>query len=629
MSCDNKLNVRYVADVPFLRYIVPFSYGHNGMKYEEAVEKMLVSGQWRVAKRSDLVPSHEEDLYDHIYCGFVDSNLDPEGGGNPENNIGAGFLAVNFKRRGMYYHYHEKEGVADPKSDDPTRRILNFTIEDEGIFLFRTGIGFYWYDVKLPTMDVDHLVLFQNRFKELNVIRLTRADSDKFWFCNKKNPGEEKFTMGTYISMKLYDIFGDVYYYPPRINQVVKNKKIEENRKQWKAYAEAAEAQRKKDEEARAAQDLPKEKYQYSSEYKEKLEAFHKERDLWENMCISQGKIMGFVDGIPMIVPDRAILFSYVVFNADKDVESEGEKQQLISEMCKYAYFLSRGYKESYKVTKDAEAERKNMFFRHENDIWDASLEGVGCFVSIYNNLYNKDGSLKSNTFYDKNRVKEMKGDYFILYMLLLYQHYTLIYFFQTMSNKFSFKFDHYLKYNEALYNEIYSFKVGLDIFLSGSVYEAVSHTTDICNLYSYIEDKMMIQGDYENLKRSVGNLENLQSCLLQKKKEADEEAAGAQKDDFDKTLGIVGGVIGGLAVISSVKDVVGLVDLIKERIGLGDIGYIICLATLLGLVALVACIAVGVIIKYFSNKRKRKGKKRQKKQERFEAGDAPNPEAP
>lgn len=623
MNIDNKLNVRYMADVPFLRYIVPFSYGHNHMNYEEAVNKIMSTGEWKAAKRSDLVPSHEEDLYDHIYSGFVDSKLDPDGGGTLGNNIGAGFVSVNFKRKGMYYHYHEKANdelndsnrtkqnneslEINGKKYDPTRRILNFTIEDEGIFIFRTGIGFYWYEIKLPEMDADHLVLFQNRFKELNVIRLTRANSDKFWFCNKKEPGEEKFTMGTYISLKLHAIFGDVYYYPPRVNEIVRNKKIEQNRKQWKEYAKSVEEERKLNEDRQQAEGKAREKYQYSEEFDLKLKAFHAEKHKWENLCVSQAKDMGFIDGYPMLVPDRALLFCYVAFNAEKDVETEEEKQKLIGDMCKYAYFISRGYKESYKVTKNAELEKKHMFLRHENDIWDASLEGVGCFVSIYNNVYNKDGSIKSNTFYDKNRVKEMKGDYFILYLLLLYQHYTLIYFFQTMSNRFSFQPDDYKEYNESLYNEIYAFKVGLDIFLSGSVYEAVSHTTDICNLYSYIEDKMMIRGDYENLKRSVSNLENLQSCLLEKKKEAEEEEIGAEKDDFDKTLGIAGAIIGGLAVLSSIKDVIDLVDTINTKIPLGDIGYVKLMAVLLGFVGLIALIAGGVIIKYFRNKKKRK----------------------
>ena len=533
MSLQNKLNVRYMADVPLLRYIVPFSYGHGDMKYEQAVDKIMRTGEWRAAKRSDLVPSHEEDLYDHIYCGFVDSRLDPDGGGTPENNIGAGFIPTNFKRKGMYYHYHEKgDGAGDPaaqtskgcsgaqanaKKDDPTRRILHFTIEDEGIFIFRTGIGFYWYEIKLPEMDADHLVLFQNRFKELNVIRLTRADSDKFWFCNKKDPGSEKFTMGNHISLKLHGIFGDVCYYPPRINEVVRNKKIEENRGQWKSYAESVEEERKKIEAELRLIDGKKEKVPYSEEYHAKLKAFHEEKNKWERMCVSQAREIGFCEGYPMLVPDRAILFSYVVFHADKDAESEEEKQSLIADMCRYAYFISRGYKESYKVTKNAETERKQMLFRHENDVWDASLEGVGCFVSIYNNIYNKDKSLKSNTFYDKNRVKEMKGDYFILYLLLLYQHYTLIYFFQTVSNKFSFKIDHYLEYNESLYNEIFALPVTVIVekILPYEIQGRAVPNTDAMAKRLYDDIKRQVDGEILSHSAVSGSREGLDFVSL------------------------------------------------------------------------------------------------------------------
>ncbi|MBR2928748.1 MAG: hypothetical protein IKC24_06295 [Oscillospiraceae bacterium] len=641
MSLDNRLNVRFLADVPLLRYIVPFSYGHNNVKYEEAVARIMNTGEWRVANRSDIVPSHEEDLYNHVYCSFIDSALDPDGGGVPGNNIGAGFIPLNFKRKGMYYHYHEKESAKqttcaekDTKADhkavlvkgkyDPTRRILNFTIVNEGIFLFRTGVGFYWYEVKLPEMDVDHLVLFQNRFKELNAIRLTKSVSDKFWFCDKKDPGGDKFTLGTQISLKLNDIFKDVNFYPPRINEVVRNKMAEENRKRWRDYEKAAVKEWENKEFAQQKEGS----LQNSEEYRAKLDAYHKENQKWENMTISHAQKIGFLEGYPMVVPDRAILYSYVVFYADKDAESEAEKQKLIGDMCKYAYYISRGYKESYKVTKNAEAERAQMFFRHENDVWDASLEGIGCFVSIYERVYNKDGSLKSNTFYDKNRVKEMKGDYFILYLLLLYQHYTLILFFQIVSNKFSFKVENYLEYSQRLYDEIYAFKVSLDIFLSGSVFEAVSHTTDICNLYSYVENKMRIRDDYENLKRSVSNLESLQNCLLEKKKESDEAFAAAEKDDFDKALGIGGVLIGGLTVVSCVNDAVDLSVKAKDYFALTNEMHAILMWALLALILIIVIMAMYCIIWYFRSKKKRRAERKNKK-ERFEAGDAPNPEAP
>lgn len=71
---DNQLNVciRYAADLPVLRYIVPFSYSHNGMSYDDAKKKILATNEWVIGKRKDLVPSKEEDLYDHVYDSFID-----------------------------------------------------------------------------------------------------------------------------------------------------------------------------------------------------------------------------------------------------------------------------------------------------------------------------------------------------------------------------------------------------------------------------------------------------------------------------------------------------------------------------------------------------------------------------
>lgn len=65
------LVVRYANRIPILRYIIPFSYGHNGKRFDEAIRQVMNSNKWIVSSREDIVPSHEEDLYDHIYSSFI------------------------------------------------------------------------------------------------------------------------------------------------------------------------------------------------------------------------------------------------------------------------------------------------------------------------------------------------------------------------------------------------------------------------------------------------------------------------------------------------------------------------------------------------------------------------------
>ena len=41
MDSQFNVSIRYAADLPVLRYIIPFSYSHNGMSYDDAKERSL------------------------------------------------------------------------------------------------------------------------------------------------------------------------------------------------------------------------------------------------------------------------------------------------------------------------------------------------------------------------------------------------------------------------------------------------------------------------------------------------------------------------------------------------------------------------------------------------------------
>ena len=83
-----KIDVRYEAGLPLLRYIVPFSFSHSGKTYDQAKQDLLASGKWHIAARSEMVPSHEEDLYDHIYKTLTDD----ENTSAHDTNIGVDFV---------------------------------------------------------------------------------------------------------------------------------------------------------------------------------------------------------------------------------------------------------------------------------------------------------------------------------------------------------------------------------------------------------------------------------------------------------------------------------------------------------------------------------------------------------
>lgn len=537
---DSQLNVciRYAADLPVLRYIVPFSYAHNGMSYDDAKKKILATKEWVIGKRKDLVPSKEEDLYDHVYDSFIDDNATSL----YDTNIGTFFIPINRIDQKLVYSFW----------DDGDKK-YEFSIFDVNIFIFKTGVGFYVYEASLPQnkdveegyvecLNIDQLILFQNRFKELNVIRGYYGKSeDKFYFYPKGYDENEFYTLGRELAIKLNNIFGDVFYYPPRVNAILKHKIISEL----------------KDEKA----ELKKKKKLHKKKFKGR-------KQFWENITVSDSdKLSNEELKDIFIVPDKALLYSYVVMNTSDNVLNETEKETAFYQFCKDLYYLTRGYKPSYKVSDRAEEERRQMFRRHENDFWDASLEGVGDFVLVYDNLFETDADKnevdkskqKTSLFFDSIRPMEMRGDYFILYILLLYQHYSVVFFSKKISETIPMQKDVFLgeaKDSDAIYSRLRDLKLDIDMFFANCMFESVGQITDMCTIYSFIEGKMHVKKNIESLQRGINDLDALR-----------EEIQNKQKAEKDSHVSNILSIIGILAIISIMFDTIQFVGWLKTNV--------------------------------------------------------------
>jgi len=339
---NNQVNVciRYAADLPVLRYIVPFSYAHNDMSYDDAKKKILATNKWVIGKRKDLVPSREEDLYDHVY----DSLIDDAKTSLYDTNIGMFFIPKEPNPQNLIYSFY-----------DGSEKKYEFSISDVNIFIFKTGVGLYVYEATLPqhehvedgyikSLNLEQLILFQNRFKELNVIRGYFGKSEnKYCFYPKGYDEHEFYVIGNDIAKKLTSILGDIFYYPPRVNAILKHQKL-------------FELKEEKEKLKQNRQKINKKKF-------EKREAF------WTNITVSDLKTMEMEDSENIfIVPDKALLYSYVAMNTTDNLTNEEDKEIALSQFCKSLYYLTRGYKPSYRVSANATDERAQMFRRHEND---------------------------------------------------------------------------------------------------------------------------------------------------------------------------------------------------------------------------------------------------------------------
>lgn len=589
MDSQFNVSIRYAADLPVLRYIIPFSYSHNGMSYDDAKEKILATSEWIVGKRKDLTPSKEEDLYDHVYESLIDSPKTHL----KDTNIGMFFIPKKDTPLELIYSFYDN----GPKK-------YAFSISDVNIYIFKTGIGFYVYEASLPqnesaegdyvkSLTIEQLILFQNRFKELNVIRGYFGKKENEYRIYSKGQKETEFyTLGREIAIKLNRILGDVFYFPPRVNEILKHQKISEIREEKKTLRQNKQKINKK--------------------------KFEKREDFWENITVSDFHKLSSEDTNDVfIVPDKALLYSYVVMNSTDNISHENDKEVVFSQFCKNLYYLTRGYKPSYKVSDHVADERRYMFRRHENDFWDASLEGAGDFVLIYDNLFETNPNTneidkskqKTNLFFDKIRPLEMRGDYFILYILLLYQHYSVVFFSKKIAETIPMQkkvFINETEDSDEIYRKLRDLKLDVNMFFANCMFEAVGQITDMCTIYSFIEGKLHVKKNIESLQRGINDLDALREEIQNKRQ--------AEKDShINKILSI----IGILAVISIVFDTTQFVGwlIINVPPFLTNIGSIIIMIN--PIVWIIAFIVIVSIVVFFILLKKKSSKKRHKKKKR------------
>lgn len=593
------IDIRYETELPLLRYIVPFSFGHAGKTYDEAKRDLLASGKWYIASRSEMVPSREEDLYDHIYKSLTDD----QDTSMYDTNVGVDFIPSDRQelQTSMVYEFMDWEGK---------QKKYRFRIFDTNIFLFKTGIGLYVYEAKLsinkndaelengfcPRLSLDELIIFQNRFKELNVLRGydgTKQNAYRFYEeanapvengLSEQDDATRFYTLGSKISAKLNAYFSDVFYYPPRINEIAKRREMHKYSLQWQAQLKKFEKKQVKPT---------------SKKFKDCKAQIDQQIERLKNMSLSDmPELLADYEGDEVrIVPDKAILYNYMVFNVPQMPKTAEEKSKAMSKYHQALYYLTRGYKFSYKTSDDVGAEREQMFRRHENDYWDASLEGAGDYVLLYENPYTEDGKNKPNLFFDAVRPKEMRGDYFLLYILLLYRHFSIIYYSKKISETIPMQLDFYK--NPSLnqrcsYENLCALKQEINIFFSNQMYESVGQITDVCTIYSFIEEKMKIKRNISALQKGVDNIEKLQKDIMDERQE--------QKS---RKLNKIIGLFGVLAVISIICDFLQLVDwfsgslssfwqkALSDSVAAGDIVYL--LITLLVPLLLISMVGYAV----------------------------------
>ena len=207
------------------------------------------------------------------------------------------------------------------------------------------------------------------------------------------------------------------------------------------------------------------------------------------------GRIHCSNSGYSTKVPDKALLYSYYIAFGDMDTQ----------ELLKLNYRLSSGYDTKYKLPNSIV---ENCFTPFENVVWKITKEGCGCAV----NTDEKD------SFFTRLFVDKVRNDYFILYLLLLYQSYSLLMYAEKIELKMSANPEFYLNSKDD--TKIQRLLAEMNTFTMKSTHASVSHIQHQNDFYEYGMTRLRIREDAESVVAGAESLDEMQNLVEAKEKE-------------------------------------------------------------------------------------------------------------
>ena len=193
-----------------LRYIVPFyveSKNKVNEQYEVIAEQLQAAKGYEIPNTSDS----EKDLYEYIY--------DQIGMGMDTKELGCVYEKKDVKE------YRNLEYILS--NDENNEKVFRFKIANYKIYLFKTGVDFFCYDIEIKdkeNYELSDLVEFQNIFKELvrkdYIIRKYKEEKTSSDGKKQYVDAQETYRGAEAIHKELTSIFAtdnNVRYYSERV----------------------------------------------------------------------------------------------------------------------------------------------------------------------------------------------------------------------------------------------------------------------------------------------------------------------------------------------------------------------------------------------------------------------------
>lgn len=378
---------------------------------------------------------------------------------------------------------------------------LPFLINAAGLFIFRTGIGIFWYEVNHAGADIDQLILMNWGLKDIShtdtsytlTLKTTRTIEH---ICSP----EDIVRTGVPNAIRIVN----------RPNEFVPAEKIPVEGTIKKIFCKQVESS-----------DI------YCGDIE--TEANYSFKQYIEELLAPIEVLTYFTDKISKssgnkIKPDKAYIFSIVIFNRDKALTND--------ETRRYLYWLKRGYKQSY--LSPPEEFPIEIYRPFDNSSWAASIEGCANIVRLTGTQDSTDVFFRENYLYRQEI-------YFYLYILVLHQYYTLLGMSENIA-KLPIDYNKYNKIGSTIPNALNKYNETINIFCLKIYSPQISHISHHNELYNYLIRQFDIKSSIEDIREALQIVDQMVKSSRQR-----------ERSNFLRVFVIFGGIFAILQTISNI----------------------------------------------------------------------------
>ena len=250
--------------------------------------------------------------------------------------------------------------------------------------------------------------------------------------------------------------------------------------------------------------------------------------------------------------PRRALLYNYFAFEQEAEVQSdEGQRKQMLLDK---SGFSDSSHNKNFLRSPDVS---EYVYQPFKDAYWYVSNSGCGCYV--YKN--------EENRHYLKTNLSDnVRRDYFMIYILLLYQLYSLIHFSEKIEYELSADAKDYLKAPEAYNLKLKEIQAEMkQFFLLKSVHTSVSQMQTQNDFYQFAKKNLRLREEIQSLTAGVDFLEELLETQEEQRRQEKEISELLQRQQEEDKLSVGVAVLSLLAILSAFADGIGFLNEIKE----------------------------------------------------------------